>query len=225
MAEYDAVVFDLDNTICVHQQDDEEIHEKVFERAGVGQFFQPSDLYALDTDDLPTANSHREYFEHVYRALAEEVGGDPDHAEPLAAATVEVLDYTQVEFREGAETALARATENGPVGLVTNGGEEVQTTKLSALGIRDAFDVEVFCDPGEGIPPKPDPTPLSEALDELGTDPARTLKVGDALELDVAGARAVGMAAAWVPTREPTTDPDPAPDYTLDSVDAVADLL
>ncbi len=225
MAEFDGVVFDLDNTICVHEQDDEEIHDEIFERAGVEEFFRPADMYALDTDDLPPVDSDREYFEHVYRALAAEVGGDPAHAEPLAAATVEVLDYTQVDFREGAEEALACAAENGPVGLVTNGSEEVQTTKLAALGVRDVFDVEVFCGPGSDVAPKPDPTGLEVALDELGADPRRTLKVGDVLELDVAAARNAGMAAAWVPSRDPDPDPDPVPDYTLDSVSAVADLL
>jgi HAD superfamily hydrolase (TIGR01509 family) len=224
-SDVDAVIFDLDDTICVHEQDGREIHDAVFDRAGVDPFFEPPDLYALDTDDLPPADSEREYFEHVYRKLAGTVGGDPAHAEPLAAATVEVLDYTQVSFRDGAERALAAARENGPVGLVTNGTERAQTTKLSALGIRDAFDTAVFCGPGTEVPGKPDPTPLERALDELGVSAEHALNVGDSAKLDVRGAHNVGIRSVWVPCDATDRRPDPEPDYVLSGVGELEELL
>ncbi len=42
---------------------------------------------------------------------------------------------------------------------------------------------------------KPDPATFIPALEALGTDPARTLHVGDSVHYDVRGARAAGMAA------------------------------
>lgn len=225
MSDVDAVLFDLDSTLCVREQDDDEIHARVFDRVGVEPFFEPADLYALDTDDLPPADSDREHFEHVYRVLADAVGGDPSLARSLAEATVEVVDYTHVSFRDGAERALARAREECAVALVTNGSEETQTTKLEALGIADAFDVEVYCGPGMDVPAKPNPEPLAVALDELGVAPGDALKVGNSLALDVAAAHAAGMEAAWVPVGESEPNPDPTPTHVFDSMTDVAALF
>lgn len=227
MTEYDAVVFDLDSTLCVHEMDDEEIHAAIFERVDVEEFFAPADVHALDPADLPSAETDREHWTNLYRAVADRVDGDPSHAEALAEATMAVVDPTDVTFREGAPRALEYARERSAVGLVTNGGEATQTAKLEALGIRDAFDAEVYCDPAAGIEPKPDPTPLSIALDELEVDPHRALKVGDALSLDVAGAHNAGMASAWVPTEVSSLEgtPDPQPDYRLDSMAELPEVL
>ncbi|HEX4261841.1 MAG TPA: TIGR01459 family HAD-type hydrolase [Acetobacteraceae bacterium] len=45
---------------------------------------------------------------------------------------------------------------------------------------------------------KPDPAIYAPVLAMLGTTPARTLAVGDALRTDIAGAAAAGIDAAWV---------------------------
>lgn len=225
MADVDAVVFDLDHTLCVHETDPAEIHAEVVDRVEIEPFFEPAEMWGVDVEDVPPVDSEREYFEHVYRTLAESAGEDPALAEPLAAATAETIDHSAVSLRDGAEAALERAAEVGPVGLVTNGSEEGQRTKLEALGVADAFDVEVYCGPTTDLPAKPDPAPLEHALDELGVDPGRALKVGDALRWDVAGAHEAGMMAAWVPVEDPESDPDPTPEYTLDSMRELAELL
>jgi HAD superfamily hydrolase (TIGR01459 family) len=45
---------------------------------------------------------------------------------------------------------------------------------------------------------KPDPAIYAPALAMLGVPPARVLAVGDALETDIAGATAAGLASCWV---------------------------
>ena len=45
----------------------------------------------------------------------------------------------------------------------------------------------------------------------------RSLMVGDSLGADVAGAHAVGMRSAWVPSTDPDGDPEPTPTHVLDS--------
>jgi putative hydrolase of the HAD superfamily len=218
----DAVLFDLDSTLCVSEQSDHDIHEAVFERVDVDPFFSPGDVRAVDSGDVAVADSQREFYENLYRAVAADVGGDHAHAPVLAEATVEVIDETAVRFREGAERALASARERGPVGLVTNGGERTQTEKLERLGIAEVFDAMVFADPADGTPPKPDATPFRAALDALDAAPERTVYVGDSLESDVAGANALGMTSVWTPPDRPhedvPDDPDPAPDHRLDSL-------
>lgn len=227
MTDVDAVCFDLDNTLAVHDADGERLLAAAFDRAGVDPLFDAADLSAVDPATLPNADSDREFYESLFVAGATRAGTDPspETVAAVADAYLDVYDPAAVSFRAGARDALERARERYDVALVTNGGEATQTAKLETLGIRDAFDAAVFCEPAAGIEPKPDPAPLQRALDALGATAERALMVGDGLRTDVAGARAVGMHSAWVPLDEPDPDPDPAPDYALGSMAAVADLL
>ncbi len=100
---------------------------------------------------------------------------------------------------------------------MTNGDPRMQRTKLSAVGLADAFEAVVFA--GFDGPAKPAPDPFERALEALAATPERAVHVGNSLATDVAGARAAGVAAAWVPA-DPAAQspPDPAPTYVLDSL-------
>lgn len=224
---FDAVVFDLDGTLVVDEQSFTEIHAGVFDRVDVEPFFEPADMRAVDFYALPEVegNGEQAFYEAVYRAVIDDVGGDPSLAPRLAAANVEVVDHTAVSLREGAETALAAAADHGPVGLVTNGERETQTTKLDAVGIRNAFAVELYCHPEGDAPSKPNPEPVRRATAALDTTPERTLLVGDSLHDDVRGAHAAGAASVWVPRGDATKNPEPTPDYRLDSPAQLASVL
>ncbi|MFB6193522.1 MAG: HAD family hydrolase [Halobaculum sp.] len=227
MAEFDAVAFDLDGTVVVDDQGLAEIHAGVFERVDVEPFFEPADMRAVDFHSLPEVDGHgeRAFYEAVYRAVIRNVGGDPSLAPRLAAANVEVVDHTAVSLREGAETALAAAADHGPVGLVTNGERETQTTKLDAVGVRDAFDAECYCHAEGDAPAKPDPAAVECVAAALDTTPERTVLVGDSLHDDVVGADAAGAASVWVPRGDATDGPDPTPDYRLDSLADLPSVL
>ncbi|WP_135363913.1 HAD family hydrolase [Halosimplex halophilum] len=229
MGEFDAVCFDLDSTLCVAEQSDAEIHAAVFDRVGLDPLFSPADVRAVDATDLPTAHSDREFYEHLYRAVCADVGADRAHAPELAEATVEVVDETAVSFREGAREALDHVRERHEVGLVTNGGEATQTAKLERLGVADAFDATVFCDPANGVEPKPDTEPFERVLADLDAPAGRTLYVGDSHGADVVGAHAAGLHSAWVPLvrhdAAPPADPDPAPTHRLDGMAELPDVL
>lgn len=228
-ADVDAVCFDLDSTLCISEQSDHEIHDAVFDSVDVDPYFTPADLRAVDSASLPTAESDREFYEHLYRAAADHVDAEPNRVADLAAATLDVVDETAIQFRDGAREAVEYVREYYDVGLVTNGGAETQGAKLDVLGIADAFDVTVFCDPADGVEPKPDPRPFELALDGLDATPERTLFVGDSLGCDVAGAHAVGLQSAWVPPgrdhQSLPEDPEPAPTYRLESPAALTGLL
>ncbi|WP_123539001.1 HAD family hydrolase [Halosimplex salinum] len=229
MTGIDAVCFDLDSTLAVSEQSDADVHAAVFERCDVDPFFSIADVRAVDSADLPTAHSDREFYEHLYRAVCENVDEDPEHVPALAEATVNIVDQTAVTFRDGAREALEHAREHYDVGLVTNGGEATQSAKLERLGIADAFDATVFCDPAAGVEPKPDPAPFEAVLAALDATPERTLYVGDQHTADVVGAHRAGLQSVWVPPdrshQEFPDDPDPAPTHRLDSMAALPDVL
>ena len=72
---------------------------------------------------------------------------------------------------------------------------------LEAAGVRDLFTAIVVSDEVGWRKPRPDI--FHEALRRAGVEPHATLFVGDRIDIDVAGAHAVGMDAAWInPGRE-----------------------
>lgn len=226
MSTIEAVCFDLDSTLCTSNQSDSEIHREVFERAGIDPLFTPADIRAVDTDDVETAESRPEFYTNLYRATVAELSADVD-AEPsllveLGEITADVVDETDVSFRSGAREALRYADDRYEVGLITNGGEKTQTAKLETLGISDAFDVTVFCDPSAGVDPKPAQDPFEMALSELSASAETTVYVGDSHSSDVVGAHEAGFQSVWVPPNRPhdehPSDPDPAPTYRLESM-------
>lgn len=224
MPPIEAVCFDLDSTLCLSNQSDQEIHAEVFDRAGVEPFFSPADLRAVDSTDVETAESNVEFYANLYRAAVEGLPVDPEPSllAELGELTVDVVDETDVSFRPGAREALDYAHEHYEVGLVTNGGMETQRAKLETLGIADSFDVTVYCDPAAGVDPKPATEPFDRALAGLSASPEGTVYVGDDHKADVVGAHRAGLQSVWVPPNRPheshPTDPDPAPTHRLESL-------
>jgi len=73
---------------------------------------------------------------------------------------------------------------------------------------------------------KPSPIIFHEALRRLALAPADVLFVGDRPEIDVLGAKRVGMAAAWInPEEEKLPEGMPAPDFEIRSVTDLECLL
>ncbi|WP_226040296.1 HAD family hydrolase [Natrinema sp. DC36] len=224
MAAYDAICFDLDSTLCEPTRDAATVLESTFERAGCEQFCTPADLRAA-VPELPTAETDREFYEHLFTEVAGRAGVDSGIAPTLAAAHLEVQDPTAVEFRPGAEAALERARDLGRVGLITNGGRPTQTRKLEALGIADAFDVRVFTEPSAGILPKPNAAPFERALAELEVAPDAAIHVGDSLHADIAGANAMGLDSAWLDTGRDEGPDEHVPTYELASLEAFETIV
>lgn len=222
MTELETVCFDLDNTLCIHEQDDSDIHDAVFERVDREPPFTVEDVQAVDPATLPEVESDVAFYENLYQAVTDEL--EADVYRELAEATVEIIDPTAVRFRDGAQDTLAYAREHYTVGLLTQGSDETQTAKLEALGICDHFEAVVVCG-GTELAGKPDPEPFTHVLDELAASPESSLYVGDSLRGDIGGANTVGMQSAWLPLDEMSENPEPEPDYLLDSHDELLDIL
>lgn len=73
---------------------------------------------------------------------------------------------------------------------------------------------------------KPKATIFEAALSRLGIGPRDALFVGDRAEIDVLGAKQVGMAAAWLnPDGKPVPTGIPEPEYTLASLADLGRIL
>lgn len=226
-----AVCFDLDSTLCLQNQSDEEIHEAVFERAGIEPLFEPADVRAVDSADVDPAETDAEFYANLYREVVRPLDIDPVPSllAELGSITTEVIDESDVSFRPGAAAALEYARERYEVGLITNGGKDTQQPKLAALEIENVFDTAVFCDPVDGIAPKPATEPFELAVSELSAGPRSTVYIGDSHSSDIVGAHRAGLQSVWVPPDRPhgshPTDPEPEPTHHLQSLSELSTVL
>ncbi len=217
----ETVVFDLDDTLCEYRQSGREILDRAFEQVGVDPFFTVDDYLAVFDDHAARGEPVDTIRTRCFAALAGEEGYDPSLGRRIAEIYRERRDHRDVRFRPGAADALDRLSADHRIGLVTNGGPEMQTQKLDSLGIADRFDTFVFA--GYDTEPKPAPEPFHHALDALDEDPARAVHVGNSLASDVAGAHAAGLTSVWVRNGHPRPDDAPQPDYSLDTLRELQD--
>jgi putative hydrolase of the HAD superfamily len=191
-----------------------------FEVAEVEPFFDAEtyyDRYEEFTDDSDDLHGFRE---RCFATLAEERGRDPEEGKAVARAYADERDHTDVTVCSGASRTLTSLHDEYRMGVVTNGGPNVQGIKLSVTGFGNYFDTIVFA--GYDTPAKPGPEPFEQAIDDLNAPPSRALHVGDSLELDVAGAKKAGLQTAWITSRNVNqTDIDPRPDFVFESLEGL----
>jgi HAD superfamily hydrolase (TIGR01509 family) len=217
MTTIDAVLFDLDGTLCEYCRSNDELLDLAFGRLGLDAPFSGEEYYDRFDElyhERPVNGDLGRFRERCFATLAEEAGLDPEVGREAARIYTEERDPGNVRALSGADEALSRTGEHHPIALVTNGPPETQDRKLAALGFRDAFETVVYA--GYDTPAKPDPTPFHRALEAIGATPERAVHVGDSLSADVAGAHAAGLASTWVANgsrREVT--PIPTPDYVI----------
>ncbi|AGB39216.1 HAD family hydrolase [Natronococcus occultus] len=215
-APIDTVLFDLDDTLCRYRRSAADVLEIAFERAGVGSVFEPGAYYDRYREYLERATRPVDLHEQCFGDLAVESGYDRADGLAVARAFREERDQRNVEALPGATATVEALAEEYTLGLVTNGLSAMQRQKLEATGLEDAFETTVYA--GEDAAPKPDPEPFDLALDELGSVAERTVYVGNSLSADIAGARAAGLASAWLPAETAPVEPEPSPDYVLESL-------
>ena len=226
MSDFDAVLFDLDNTLCRHEQSAAAIYTGAFEWAGVDPVGEPDDLWAALDGDPPPGDTTA-YLADGFERVAAKHGVAFDAAR-LAEGFVETVDYRAVSLVPGAEDALAAAERHGRVGLVTNGPASRQAVKVDALGIESRFETIVYA--GDLPRRKPHPDPFNRALRALDVSTTAALYVGDSVEYDVAGAHRAGLPVAWVPEngtawRDEEWPGIDRPTYVFDRVDDLVGVL
>jgi FMN phosphatase YigB (HAD superfamily) len=105
---------------------------------------------------------------------------------------------------------LRRLTRRYRLGVVSN--FDYTPTAVGILereGVRELFDVVLVSDAVGWRKPRRDI--FERALTTFGVTPAQALFVGDRADIDVAGAHAVGIDAAWVNPERVPLPPDIAP--------------
>jgi len=216
----EAVLFDLDDTLCTYRRGGAELLAVAFDRVGVDPFFTVEEYHDRYPEFVDETEGIRDLRRACFASLAGDAGRDPEVGRAVARAFAEERDHSNVRPLPGAEEAVERLAEDHRVGMVTNGSPEMQRAKLSALPFAEAFETVVYA--GYDVPAKPDPDPFHHALADLSVAPDRAVHVGNSLTSDVAGAHAAGVESAWLAADRPADRLDPTPDYHLRSL---SDLL
>lgn len=156
--------------------------------------------------------------ETIRRALLA-AGDDP----ALAGPAFEVFfdERQRVELFDDVLPALARLAARWPIVALSNGNADVH--RVPGLGrhfhaVLSARDLGVA---------KPSPLAFAEACRRAGTEAACTLHIGDDGLLDVDGALAAGLQAAWVrrPSLPHAARPLGQPQHVVASLAELADRL
>lgn len=221
MSRFDAVVFDLDNTLCQNSHDTIALYERAFEQVGIEPFGQPDDLWTA-LEGPPDPDDTISYFGAGFARVAAQHGRSDVDPLALAAALADSIDHSKVEFLPAAERALDCARELGPLGILTNGPQSRQEPKIEALELADRVDEVVYA--GDLPRRKPHTEPFETMLSSLGVDADATLYVGDSLAYDVAGAQNAGLSVAWLRTGEDEAG-EYQPEYTVDSLAELEAIL
>ena len=216
-----AVLFDLDNTLYDRE-------------AAFGRW---ADAYLRDTlrltDPAETARVHAllcamdangygskaAIFERLH-ALYPTLPGVP-------ARSVEVFfDEFLAHITPEAETEAlldALADAGLPFGVITNGSAR-QWRKIEGLGLARRTSCLFVSETFGGK--KPDPAIFEAATAHLGVRPGDILFVGDNPAVDVLGAQAADMKAAWLHRGQPWPEELAGrPDYAVGSVSELAEVL
>jgi putative hydrolase of the HAD superfamily len=200
---YEAVFFDLDNTLYPYPPCNE-----AGKRAALAAFRERGyemdretfdELYAnarretkRETDGTAASHSRHIYFKRALHRHADE----HDAATALAIGDAYWEGYAaEMTLCDGVERVFdALASAGTDVAVVTNLTTRVQLQKLARLEIDDRIDRLVTSE--EVGREKPSALPFTTALAAFDCRPSEALMVGDNVGADVAGANAVGVDTA-----------------------------
>ena len=154
------------------------------------------------------------------------LGYNYDVSSPLvAAATNEFCEefMTFVSIDTEAEAMLRRLHGRYKLGIVSNFAiPECVFKLLKTAGIDGLFDVVVVS--GAVNKRKPSPEIFKSALKMLGLSASEAVFVGDTIDADIEGAKAVGMRAIYIERREQEASKF-LPDRTIKNLSELASVL
>lgn len=217
----EAVLFDLDETLCTFRVSGQHVIEDAFDAVGIEPCFALADYHRAWDRHIGDSIGLRDLRRRCFVDLVEAADHDPELAVELEAAYDARRDPAGVEPLPGAREAVAALAEDYRLGLVTNGHPEPQRAKLAAIELESVFETVVFG--GYDVPAKPAPDPFARALDELDTAADRAVHIGNSLSSDVAGARSAGLTSVWLRAPDAAAGAATRPDYVVESLSELAD--
>lgn len=239
---FDAIIFDLGNTLIYFEGEWQEVIERaeqaLFEfLIGAGLDLDGSFVSAFH-ERLSFYYSERntEYVEYTTSYVLRTVLAEWGYANISEKVTREALAalhaVTQAHWFLGAETLpTLQALRDGGycLGMISNAGDDADVQKhVDNAGLRQYFDI-ILTSAAVGVR-KPAAEIFQKVLDYWKLPPERVAMVGDTLDADILGAHNAGIYSIWI-TRWADTPANRAnveticPDAEIDSLDGLLVLL
>lgn len=203
---YKHIFFDLDHTLWDFERTAEETKREMFEVLNLkargienydlfrGKYIAINQaLWALYREDKIEKNDLN--FRRFYDTLCIFGIDDRKLGETMAAGFIEGISNKTYIFPHTIEV-LEYLFPKYPLHIITNGFEEVQFSKLKNSGM-DRYFTSVITSEGAGSK-KPEPEIFLFALNKTGALAEESIMIGDDLDVDMAGARQMGIDQLYV---------------------------
>ncbi len=221
-----AVGFDIDHTLCIDNKLERvaflHLLDRVIDEGGIarGSLAQESDH--ID-ELLVLARSGNGTIEEAVRRFVRERGVEPadEHVAGFKRMALAMADSFIVPDPHARKTIEALQQRGIRVAVLSNGWNPLQISKARLAGFGGA----VLASADLGVQ-KPNPAAFAALAQELGTDPARCLYVGDDPRADVGGALGAGFQAVWLDHEGKKYPSDlPPPTHVVGSLEEVLALV
>jgi putative hydrolase of the HAD superfamily len=214
---YDAVLFDLDNTLYDY--------DAYWEWRLSWSLEQVALAYPhLDIAVLIAQAMHKRIYSAQFDAFLLGAGVADPAVRATALERYRVNTYEVLHLYPDAAHVLNVLRQQYQLGLITNGPVRTQQPKIRQFGLERWMHVLVISE--EANLAKPDPAIFHLALQRLGVLPERALYVGDSLEHDLVGAHAAGIDFAWMNPHQRPLPPDmPLPVAGITCMNDLLELL
>lgn len=223
-----AVLFDLDHTLFDTERTERHALASVARLIGV-----PAGRRSLEA--YRTANAHvwaeyragrvtsKELRVLRFHLWLESMDKDPVHARKLAPLYLKAFS-SRGDLLPGAARAIRSISRlDLRLGVVTNGIDRVQRTRLRASALVDAFKVVVTSERAGFT--KPDPRIMEIALRRLRVRPDEAIYVGDDLQVDGLAANRASVRFVWFNPKNQTPAADIAVHYQVTHLSQLRDVL
>ncbi len=199
---YTHIFFDLDHTLWDFEKNSEEAMGDAFLELKIQDFLQVD--YATFNNSYKKIN--QKYWERFRKgfisrsdlrwkrmqsAFLEFKKNDDVLAAKLGEVYLENLPTKIHLFPHALEVLTYCKNKNYEMHLITNGFEDTQVKKITNAGIADFFDVMISSE--IALCSKPNPKIFEYAMQRTNTTADKSIMIGDHFDVDIAGARDVGM--------------------------------
>ncbi len=200
-----AVFFDWYNTLAYHEPLRQVLYSQAFQRLGIEltakdviRGILAADRYCLEENAKSPLRkrSRKEQFEvYLYypRAILAEAGVEAPQELPEQIMKIVIEQFegaTLALFDDVLSTLDTLTKQNLILGMITNAAKDTLSVHRK-LGLEPYLDFVVT--PEDAGADKPEPLIFQAALDRAGVSASEAAHIGDQYELDIVGARGVGI--------------------------------
>ncbi|MBD3310335.1 TIGR02253 family HAD-type hydrolase [Candidatus Woesearchaeota archaeon] len=217
-----AIIFDLDNTLIDFLK-----YKRLCSEAAIDAMIDAGlkipkekavkELYRL-------MKTHGMEDNTIFQKLLKKLTGDIDYRK--LASAINAYRKTRIGLLTpypGTKSTLIRLKEKGlKLAIVTDAPKLKAYLRLTAMKLDDFFDVVIAKEDTGKL--KPDNLPFKAAIKELKLPPQECLMVGDMPERDIKGAKALNLKTCFAKYGY-EGKAEPKADYTIDSIEELADIF